>query len=321
MQAYELSGDATQGCALLFPGQGTQHIGMGREVCDQSPRTAQVWDCASDIAGFDVRRLCFKGPLPKLDKTQYQQVAVTTVNLATLEALRDTRDIGEICVAGHSVGEFSALYAAGVLSLEDVFRGVAARGRIMQALAEQSDGAMYAIKGIDRQQLEELIALHGLTDKVGVANDNSPRQQVISGCKSALKELLPSLLRQGFEQVRLPVNGAWHSHLMRAGHDDFQAVIDDLHFADPAVPVISNQATVALTAAEPIKLDLVRNLYSTVRWRESMDNLVASGVQQFLEVGPKKILSRLLLDFASLQGRVVTRHATDFLAPALAEAE
>jgi [acyl-carrier-protein] S-malonyltransferase len=321
MQAYEQSGSDTQGCALLFPGQGTQHIGMGREVCDQSPRTARVWDCASDIAGFDVRRLCFNGPLPKLDKTQYQQVAVTTVNLATLEALRGTRDIGEASVAGHSVGEFSALYAAGVLSLEDVFKGVAARGRIMQALAEQSDGAMYAIKGVDRQQLEEMIFLHELTDQVGVANDNSPRQQVISGCKSALKELLPHLLRQGFEQVRLPVNGAWHSHLMRAGHDDFQAVIDGLHFADPAVPVFTNQATVALTAGESIKQDLVRNLYATVRWRESMNNLADSGVSQFLEVGPKKVLSRLLLDFASLQGRVVARHAADFLTSDLVEVE
>lgn len=306
---------------MLFPGQGTQHIGMGNEVCDQSPLTARVWDCASDIAGFDVRRLCSKGPLPKLDKTQYQQVAVTVVNIASLEALRATRQIGEACVAGHSVGEFSALYAAGVLGLEDVFRGVAARGRIMQALAEQSEGAMYAIKGIDRERLTALIALHELTDLVSVANDNSPRQQVISGCKLALKELLPTLLREGFEQVRLPVNGAWHSNLMRAGSDDFQTVMDGLSFAEPRLPVFTNQAAAALLDAEQIKRDLVSNLYSTVRWRETMHSLADSGVRVFLEVGPKKVLSRLLLDFPTLQASVLTQHAADFIAPSPAEAQ
>ncbi len=321
MQAYEQSGNETQGCALLFPGQGTQHIGMGAEVCDQSPVTARVWDCASDIAGFDVRRLCSKGPLPKLDKTQYQQVAVTTVNIATLEALRSKRQIDEACVAGHSVGEFSALYAAGVLSLEDVFRGVAARGRIMQALAEQTDGAMYAIKGIDRDGLAALIALHELSDRVSVANDNSPRQQVISGCKLALKELLPTLLREGFEQVRLPVNGAWHSGLMRAGGDDFQAVMDGLDFAEPALPVFTNQAAAALTSASAIKRDLVSNLYSTVRWRESVQSLADSGVSLCLEVGPKKVLSRLLLDFPALQASVQARHAVEFIAAVKVEAE
>lgn len=306
---------------MLFPGQGTQHIGMGNEVCDQSPLTARVWDCASDIAGFDVRRLCSKGPLPKLDKTQYQQVAVTVVNIATLEALRAKRQIGEACVAGHSVGEFSALYAAGVLGLEDVFRGVAARGRIMQALAEQTEGAMYAIKGIDRERLTALIALHELTDRVSVANDNSPRQQVISGCKLALKELLPTLLREGFEQVRLPVNGAWHSNLMRAGGADFQAVMDGLHFAEPQLPVFTNQAAAALHGAEQIKRDLVSNLYSTVRWRETMHSLADSGVRVFLEVGPKKVLSRLLLDFPTLQTSVTTQHAAEHIAPSPAQAE
>lgn len=316
MQAYEQSGNETLGCALLFPGQGTQHIGMGSDVCDQLPATARVWDCASDIAGFDVRRLCLKGPMPKLDKTQYQQVAVTTVNIACLEALRARGPLGEACVAGHSVGEFSALYAAGVLSLEDVFRGVAARGQIMQALAEQTDGAMYAIKGIDRDGIAELIALHELSDRITVANDNSPRQQVISGCKLALKELLPVLLREGFEQVRLPVNGAWHSSLMRPGAEDFQAVIDSLSFSEPRVPVFGNQAAAPLTCVEQLRADLVTNLYSTVRWRETMHSLAASGVRLCLEVGPKKVLSRLLLDFPALQEQLSARHAVELLAPA-----
>ena len=114
MQAFEQSGDKA-GVALLFPGQGTQHIGMGEAVCDQSPATARVWDCASDIAGFDLRRLCSKGPMPRLDKTQYQQVAVTCVNIASLVALRERGEPDVAALAGHSVGEFSALFAAGVL--------------------------------------------------------------------------------------------------------------------------------------------------------------------------------------------------------------
>jgi [acyl-carrier-protein] S-malonyltransferase len=313
MPQNEQFGIETRGCALVFPGQGTQHIGMGKEVCDQSPRTARVWDCASDIAGFDVRRLCMKGPMPRLDKTEYQQVAVTAVNLATLEALRARCTIDEACVAGHSVGEFSALYAAGVLDLEDVFRGVAARGAIMNALAEETEGAMYAIKGIDRDRLAALMDAHDLADLVSVANDNSPKQQVISGCKSAIKSFLPIVLQAGFEQVRLPVNGAWHSSLMRKGIDDFQSVINGLVFAEPTLPVHTNQTAAALTSAAQIKSDLVRNLYSTVRWRETMHSLADNGIRLLLEVGPKKVLSRLLLDFPTLQGRMSARHAAEIL--------
>lgn len=316
MRVCEQSGKETIGCALLFPGQGTQYIGMGRDVCDLSPATTHVWDCASDIAGFDVRRLCFKGPLPKLDKTQYQQVAVTAVNIASLLALRANTEVGEIAVAGHSVGEFSALYSAGVLGLEEVFRGVSARGRIMQALAEERAGAMYAIKGVDRDAVAGLIAAAELADLITLANDNSPRQQVISGCKQALKELLPTLMRAGFESVRLPVNGAWHSSLMREGRDAFQTVMDELCFAEPRLPVFTNQAAGPVSSAARIKRDLVENLYSTVRWRETMHSLVDSGVRVFLEVGPKKVLGRLLLDFPDLQPQPLVQHVTEFIAPA-----
>ncbi len=315
MPVYEQSGESAFDGALLFPGQGTQYIGMGCDVCDLSPATAQVWDCASDIAGFDVRRLCAKGPLPKLDKTQYQQVAVTAVNIASLRALRAKAEVSEVAVAGHSVGEFTALYSAGVLGLEDVFRGVSARGRIMQALAEERAGAMYAIKGVDRDAVVALIAAAELGDIITLANDNSPRQQVISGCKQALKELLPTLLRAGFESVRLPVNGAWHSSLMREGRDAFQAVMDDLCFAEPQVPVFTNQAAGPVNSAALLKRDLVENLYSTVRWRETMHSLVDSGVRSFLEVGPKKVLGRLLLDFVDLQPQPLVRHVTEFLTP------
>lgn len=317
--SHEKQGYETQGCALVFPGQGTQHIGMGQEICDQSPVTARVWDCASDISGFDVRRLCMKGPMPRLDKTQYQQVAVTTVNLAMLEALRAKTTVGEACVAGHSVGEFSALYAAGVLGLEDVFRAVTARGAIMNALAEETEGAMHAIKGIDRDRLAALIESLPLADRIDIANDNSPKQQVVSGTRSALKQWLPTLLRAGFEQVKLPVNGAWHSSLMRKGVDEFQAVIDGLHFADAALPVFTNQSAAAVTAPDLLKRDLVTNLYSTVRWCETVVALADGGVRLLLEVGPKKVLSRLLLDFPTLEGRMAARHAGDVLSAGKAE--
>ncbi|MBC9251901.1 hypothetical protein A9179_16645 [Pseudomonas alcaligenes] len=291
---------------------------MGNEVCDSSPATKQVWDCASDIAGFDVRRLCLKGPMPKLDKTEYQQVAVTTVNIASLVALREQIEVGELAVAGHSVGEFSALYAAGVLELQDVFRAVAARGRIMQKLAEQTDGVMYAIKGIDREAIAELIAAHELGDGITVANDNSPRQQVISGYKASLRELLPALLAAGYEQVKLPVNGAWHSSLMLLGREEFQAVIDGLTFHAPRLPVYSNQAAAPAASLAQLREDLVSNLYSTVRWRETILALAGAGFGRFLEVGPKKVLGRLLLDF-ELQPAPQARHVSDLLAPALAE--
>ena len=319
MQLQDQGDNETQGCALVFPGQGTQHIGMGQEVCDQSPAAARVWDCASDISGFDVRRLCMKGPMPRLDKTQYQQVAVTTVNLAMLEAMRAKLTVGEACVAGHSVGEFSALYAAGVLGLEDVFRAVTARGAIMNALAEETEGAMHAVKGIDRPGLVALLESQALVDRIDIANDNSPKQQVVSGSRSVLKQWLPTLLRAGFEQVKLPVNGAWHSGLMRKGVDEFQSVIDRLHFAEAGLPVFTNQSAAAVTAPDLLKRDLVSNLYSTVRWCETVVAVADSGVRLMLEVGPKKVLSRLLLDFPTLEGQMTARHAGDVLKAGKAE--
>lgn len=304
-------GDTAQPSVLVFPGQGTQHIGMGTDVCDQLPETAAIWDCASDIAAFDVRRMCAKGPLPKLDKTGFQQVAVTTVNIATLTALRLQDPLPVAAVAGHSVGEFSALYAAGVLGLEDVFRGVSARGQIMQALAEESDGAMYAIKGVGHAVIRDFIASQGMQDRVQVANDNSPRQQVISGARDALRELLPFLLKSGFEHVRLPVNGAWHSHLMRAGDVDFRAVLDSLAFALPQVPVYTNQTADVLVEPDAIRDDLARNLYSTVRWRETMLRLAENRCQALLEVGPKRVLGRMLQDYTEPCLPFKARHADD----------
>lgn len=320
MQVFGQFGNERNGCGLLFPGQGTQHVGMGAEVCDQLPQTSRVWDCASDIAGFDVRKLCAKGPMPKLDKTAFQQVAVTTVNLASLEALRARGELPVVAVAGHSVGEFSALYAAGVLDMQDVFRAVAARGQIMQALAERTAGGMYAIKGVDHDAIVAFIAEQGLQAKVRVANDNSPRQQVISGCKEALKELLPQLLRAGFEHVRLPVNGAWHSHLMEEGEGDFQGVLDGLSFAAPKVAVYTNQAAAVVTEPAQIKAQLLKNLYSTVRWRETVRQLAGDGILDLVEVGPKRVLGRMLLDFPELPETMRARHVDDLLCPRREEA-
>ncbi len=298
--------------AYIFPGQGTQHLGMGKSVLDTSSATKKIWDCASDTADFDVRKLCTRGPMSRLSATAFQQVAVTTVNLATLAALREAEHPAAKAMLGHSVGEYSALYASGVLGLEDTLKAVAARGRIMQAMAERTKGAMYAIKGVDHAQVQALLERTPDAADVTVANDNTPAQQVISGSRSGIQAVLREALRQQLSSVRLPVNGAWHSSLMADGQAEFTAVLDELEFHPPTVPVFMNVAAAAVSDPQTIKSNLVSHLTSTVRWRETILALSALGIRDFLEIGPRRVLTHMLRDFPAPE--LSARHAEDILA-------
>lgn len=297
----------------MFPGQGTQHLGMGRTVCDSSPATRAVWDCASDVSGFDVRRLCARGPMTRLSETVHQQVAVTTVNLATLTALRAASLPSPEVVIGHSVGEYSALYAAGVLDLDDTFRAVAARGRIMQAIAKRTDGAMYALLRADHAQARALLGACGVTDEVTIANDNSPAQQVISGSRRALRVVLQEAARRGLATVRLSVNGAWHSPLMAEGRAELAAVLERLEFRAPTVSVLANTDAAVVDDPAYIRQSLVTHLTATVRWRETMTELLAQGFRCFVEIGPKRVLTRLIADFTDNATTLDCPHLEDLL--------
>lgn len=206
----------TQPLVLLFAGQGNPVIGMGADLWDLNKTTKHIWDCASDISGMDIRRLCQKGPMNRLIQTTVQQVAVTAIN-ATLyslcaEKMRDTNIVGS---CGHSVGEYSALYAAGALTLETLFKLIHVRANIMNDISKEHKGAMLAVKGADYQTLSNLISHSGLP--LDISCDNSQRQQVIGGVASDLSDFSRALIESGYEAIKLGVSGAWHTHLMTNG--------------------------------------------------------------------------------------------------------
>ncbi|WP_157967992.1 ACP S-malonyltransferase [Edaphovirga cremea] len=296
MQEFEWSGKSpNKGKVIIFPGQGTQALGMGKEVCDISAITRKVWDCASDVSGIDVRKLCQRGPMTRLDQTRYQQLAVTTVNVAMFNVFAESDSLENTAFAGHSAGEYSALYAAGVFDLETVFKAIIARATIMQALAEQRKGAMYVIKDISHDELQLVIAQSGMSDVVKIANDNSPRQQVISGDVTAVKELSHKLAQSGYGLVKLAVNGAWHSHLMQEGVEQLSQALAGLAFHVPRYPVYMNLTASVENNISAIRRYLALHLTHHVRWRESMEACYCHGYRDFIEMGSKKIFGNMLM--------------------------
>jgi len=302
MQVCNLIGDPqrsralVEGWILLFPGQGSPVIGMGSDVCDVSPGAKAVWDCASDISGFDVRALCQKGPMTRLIKTRFQQVAVTTVNIALLTLLRERSPQIETGYAGHSAGEYSALYAAGVMDMETLFRAISQRASIMQELAEQRKGEMHVVKSLSFASLKALIEEMGLAEQLNVCCDNGHMQQVIGGDAAAVKTLIHHLTRQKITSIKLTVNGAWHTPLMNDGVERMRAMLADLTFSSPTSPITMNYSGQTEYSVAQIKENLALHLTHTVRWRESMDLWSQMGYRNYLEISSKKMLCHLLTD-------------------------
>ncbi|CAM2167441.1 Malonyl CoA-acyl carrier protein transacylase [Paraburkholderia sacchari] len=279
---------------FLFPGQGNPAIGMGGEVCDVSPATTAVWDCASEFSGVDVRKLCRRGPMTKLTRTRFQQLAVTTVSVAMFERLRESVAIERPVFAGHSAGEYAALYAAGAFDMPTLFKAITARANLMEEMAEASDGAMYVVKGIERSALQRLLDESGVGERVQIANDNSPRQQVLSGTASDVKAMIGEVQRGGYDVVKLPVNGAWHSHLMAPAVPRLREALRALPVRKPVHPVYMNLSAAHEEDVDVIVENLCGHLTQTVRWRETMDAMLARGCKRFAELGAKKMLTHML---------------------------
>ncbi|WP_127957634.1 ACP S-malonyltransferase [Serratia microhaemolytica] len=327
MQVYESIGNThtgaeiAQGWMMIFSGQGSPAVGMGSDVCDISPGTKAVWDCASDVSGLDVRKLCQKGPMTRLTKTVYQQLAVTTVNTAMLTALRERQPVLETGYAGHSAGEYTALYAAGVMDLETLFRAITLRATIMQNLAEQCKGAMYVLKPYSYQSLRQQIDHLGLNDVLNVSCDNGRQQQVVGGELAAIKTLINQLARSGVETIKLGVNGAWHTPLMREGVSQMRQALAGLPFFTPTCPVVMNCSATAEDDVAKIKENLALHLTHTVRWRESMDLWAAIGHCRYLEISNKKTLSHLLTEHYGTREDYHIQHYYPFIASQLDHAE
>ena len=292
--------DMKKRIALVFPGQGSQYVGMGRELCEASPAARRVFEKADQVLGFELSRLCFEGPQEELDDTVNAQPAILTVSIACLEALKERfGPFGYLgapsLVAGHSLGEFTALVAAGVLDFEDALKLVRERGRLMKESGEQRPGGMAAVVGLDDKTLEEVVQEAQAEGVVSVANANSPGQTVISGEHRALQRAMELAKARGAKLVqRLHVSIAAHSPLMQSASARFDELLDRFQLRPPEVPLIANISGRALTTVEELRQELSQQLTRPVQWTRSVQEMVSHGVDTIVEVGPRQVLSGLI---------------------------
>lgn len=279
--------------AIVFPGQGSQFVGMAKEFLEASSTARHLMDSAEAGTGLPLRQFILDGPLEGLTKTVHLQPALTAVNLICWQSLSEA-GVTPSFFAGHSLGEYSALCAAGSLTAEDVLRLVAERGRLMQREAEKHQGGMQAIIGLTIEEVEAVLAGRKGGGQVAIANHNAPTQIVISGEPAALNEAGDLLSQKGAKVIPLAVSGAMHSPLLQDAVPDFAAFMETIAFAAPAVPVVFNVTAEEETNPEKIRAIMARQVASRVRWVDCINFLKERGVRVFIEVGPKKVLSGLL---------------------------
>lgn len=276
--------------ALVFPGQGSQTVGMGRELGEASPR----WEVASAALGFDLRRLCFEGPEADLTLTANTQPAILTASLVALDALVAAGATFDF-VAGHSLGEYSALVAAGALEFADAVRTVRARGQFMQEAVPAGEGAMAAILGLDRAMVAQACEEARAAGAVQLANLNAPGQTVIAGAAPAVRRAVELAKAKGAKRaVPLPVSAPFHSSLMGPAAARLEPALRALRIRDLRVPLVTNVDAEPLTEGGRVVDVLVRQVTAPVRWEEVVARLTKEGAETFIEVGPGKVLSGLI---------------------------
>lgn len=278
--------------SLVFPGQGSQYIGMGKEFYESLPEVKTIFDQAEEITQIPVKRLCFEGPMEELTLTQNLQVCLTVVDLACFKAVELTKKVSPEAVAGHSLGEYPALFAAGVLSLEDTLLAVKKRGEVMQKAGGTRPSGMYAVIGCKEELLEKFVnEANGL---VVIANYNSPKQLVISGESPAVDEVAKLAKQSGARVVKLKVSAAFHSPLMQEAQEEFANFLESLTWKDPKVKFVSNVTGNFVSSAEEIKELMKVQITSSVKWIDCVNHMFESGINTFVEVGPKRVLTGLV---------------------------
>jgi [acyl-carrier-protein] S-malonyltransferase len=282
--------------AFLFPGQGSQAVGMGRALAEAFPSAAQTFAEADEALGFALSKLIFEGPEEELRLTENTQPAILTVSVAAWRVLA-AHGVEPALAAGHSLGEWSAHVAAGTLSFADAVRAVKARGRAMQLAVPAGQGAMAAVLSLAADQVaeacREAASETGLA--VGAANLNSPGQTVISGALAAVERAITLAKAKGARRaVMLPVSAPFHCALMQPAQEEVARVLDSLALADPRIPVAANVSGSLVTSAEEVRDALIRQVTGTVRWVDCVQTLVDAGADLFIEVGPGKVLCGLL---------------------------
>jgi [acyl-carrier-protein] S-malonyltransferase len=290
--------------SFVFPGQGAQYAGMGRDLAENFPVARETFDEANDALGFDLARLCFEGPEEDLKLTANTQPAILAVSVAALRALQAETGLEPSCTAGHSLGEYSALVCAGGLSFADAVRIVRQRGLFMQEAVPVGQGAMAAVMGLEGEALEALCREAAQGEIVAPANYNSPGQIVIAGHAGAVERAIALSKEQGAKRaLLLPVSAPFHCALMQPAGERLQGVLDAVSVHPLRIPVVTNVEAAPNHDAGRIKDLLVKQVSAPVRWDASVEAMAAMGVERFIEIGPGKVLAGLIKRIA--KGSVV----------------
>ena len=279
--------------AFMFPGQGSQTTGMGKSFFDNSQSAKNVFEMANAVLNRDLSKLCFEGSDEELKETINSQPAILTTSIAAFEAFKEKSSQKPDYVLGHSLGEISAYYAAGVLNLEDTLRLIDKRANAMQKAAQATTGKMAAIIRTDFDLIKK--CTDETNGAVTIANYNSPKQVVITGLANYVDKVCDKLIENGAKRVvPLAVSGAFHSHLMKAAADELAEFVENIKFNNAKIPVITNVDAQKTIECNDFKIKIIKQIYSSVMWTQSVQNLVSNGVDTFVEFGEGCVLTGLV---------------------------